>query len=464
VDGAALESLVQSLQAEVARLQARLAQLERENAQLRQQLDEAQRQAARQAAPFRRRDSRKIPKDQHKPTGRPCGHPGAYRPVPAIVDEHHEVPLPQCPQCGGPVSQVEPIEQFIEEAPPPRPIVTRLVTYRGTCPRCGDVQSRHPPQCSQAQGAAAVQLGPRAVALATTLNKRHGLTLRTTCAVLKDLIGLRLSPGGLVQATTRVAAKLSGAYNALIDRLRHSPAVFADETSWYVGVPGWWLWAFTSADTTVYHVAPRRDSGQVKAVLGEAFDGMLVSDCLSSYDDGPVPYPRKHKCIAHHQRAIAAALRRPDTKDPSYLEQWRSFFELVTIITKAHAAMPAEEYAAWCKYLESECDRLLNLPRGQPGDEAISYRLSKQRRHLLGCLYEPAAEPTNNRAERALRPAVIARKLSCGNRTDAGRRTWQTLVSVLQSCRQRGEACVDYLAARVPMTPQQPLAVPLPTR
>jgi hypothetical protein len=464
MDIGAIEDLVRSLQAEVAALRARVAQLEQEDARLRQQLDEAQRQAARQAAPFRRRDSRKIPEDQHKPTGRAPGHPGADRPAPATVDHHHEVPLTGCPRCGGPVTRVEPVEQIIEEVPPVRPTVTRLITYRGTCPRCGDVQSRHPLQCSEATGAARVQLGPRAVALATTLNKRHGLTLRTTCAVLKDSVGLRLSPGGLARATARVAARLSVAYDALIDRLRHSPAVFADETSWYVGGPGWWLWVFTTADTTVYHVAAGRSSREVKAVLGEPFDGMLVSDCLSSYDDGVVPYPRKHKCIAHHQRAIAEAMRRPDTPGPSYLEQWRLFFRVVTAITTARAAMPPGEYAARCRHLESWCDRLLDLPRGQPGDEAIHHRLSKQRRHLLGCLYESAAEPTNNRAERALRPAVIARKLSCGNRTDAGRRAWQTLVSLLESCRQRGEACVEYLAARVPMAPQQPLLVPLPTR
>ena len=107
---------------------------------------------------------------------------------------------------------------------------------------------------------------------------------------------------------------------------------------------------------------------------------------------------------------------------------------------------------------------MLAEPRAQPGDVAIQQRIGKRRGAVLGCLEDPAAEPTNNRAERALRPAVIARKLSCGNRTDAGRRCWQTLVSLAQTCQQRGVALVDYLAPRVTLVPQATIPVPLPAR
>ena len=75
--------------------------------------------------------------ERKKRPGRPAGHPGAYRPVPDHVDEEAEVPLTGCPCCGGPLAAVEAVEQFIEDLPPPRPHVTRLVTYKGACPRCG---------------------------------------------------------------------------------------------------------------------------------------------------------------------------------------------------------------------------------------------------------------------------------------------------------------------------------------
>lgn len=146
-----------------------------------------------------------------------------------------------------------------------------------------------------------MHLGPRAIALATLLNKHLGLTCGKTCQLLRKGFGLSLTRGGLSQLLTRVAAKAEAQYEALIDRLRGSPAVFADETSWWVGGPGWWLWVFTTPQTTVYRVAHCRGSQVVREMLGDDFAGMLVSDCLTSYD--PPPY-RKHKCIAHHLRAL----------------------------------------------------------------------------------------------------------------------------------------------------------------
>ena len=82
--------------------------------------------------------------------------------TPTHVDEHAEVPLGGCPCCGGPLARVEPVEQCLEDLPPRRPHVTRIVTYKATCSKCGEVRSTHPLQMSEATGAAKVQLGPRA--------------------------------------------------------------------------------------------------------------------------------------------------------------------------------------------------------------------------------------------------------------------------------------------------------------
>ena len=85
----------------------------------------------------------------------------------------------------------------------------------------------------------------------------------------------------------------------------------------------------------------------------------------------------------------------------------------------------------------------------------IRNRLSKQREHLIGCLYDLRVEPTNNRAERSLRPAVIARKISCGNKTERGRWTWQVLTSLAVTCCQRGHDLIDYLAAQLPLAKKE---------
>jgi hypothetical protein len=438
----------QTLRTQLAALEQANQQLRRELQALRHQLDEAQRAAARQAAPFRRPERTKVPEDQKKRPGRPPGHPGSYRAVPADVDEQAEVPLGGCPGCGGPLSQVEQVEQFIEDLPPRRPHVTRIVTYKATCPNCGEVQSTHPLQMSEATGAARVQLGPRAVALAVVLNKQFGLTTRTCCRALDLLGGLRVTPGGLTQAVQRVAAKFASVYDQLIDDLRHSAAVFADETSWYVGAPGYWLWTFTNATTTVYVVDPHRGHEVPLRVLGADFAGMLVSDCLASYD--PLPY-RKHKCVGHHQKAIAEARERSDTPDPSYLKQWVLLFTMVSALWRHRRRLGEAEFVRQRTHLESWCDRLLSEERTQPGDVAVQERLRKRRESLFGCLYEPEAEPTNNRSERSLRGAVIARKVSCGNKTDAGKRSFEVLASLTQTLFQRGHDVVSYLKTYLPL-------------
>lgn len=439
------------LRRELAEALERIGALEKVITDLEARLKEAERQVARQAAPFRREASKKVPPQQQKRPGRKPGHRGTYRQVPAHIDEEVEVPLPCCPGCGGPVEDRAPLEQYIEEIPPVRPRVTRLVTWQAECPRCGPVQSTHPLKTSTAQGAAKVHLGPRALALAALLNKHLGLTMRKACRLLGQGLGLSITPGGLSQALDRVADKVQSSYDRLLQTLRTSDVVFADETSWYVGQPGWWLWVFTNQEATAYVVDQSRGSQVVREVLGDDFAGMLVSDCLATYD--PIDC-RKHKCIAHHQRAIAKARDQPDTKNPGYLDRWKRFFKTVVILHNLRELLPPEDFAAKRQHLEQTCRELLDEPVTQPGDVAVQNRLLKQWPHLLGCLYEPAAEPTNNRSERQLRPAVIARKVSCGNKTVRGKQTWEILASLAATCQQAG---VDFLDS---LTPKLPLASP----
>lgn len=145
--------------------------------------------------------------------------------MPAQIDETIDVPLVQCPQCSGAVADVEPCEQYIEDIPPVRPHVTKLTTYVGTCPSCGEVRSTHPLQVSTARGAAGTHLGGRAMALAAWLNKRLGMTTRSVCKLLQGLFGLKLTPGGLTQALARVADKVQPAFDQLVTELRGQSGV-----------------------------------------------------------------------------------------------------------------------------------------------------------------------------------------------------------------------------------------------
>ncbi len=262
--------LLEAAQLQVSQLQARSQQLSalREQmktlqarvTELEKLLDEAQREAKRQAAPFRVPEAKRT--QTPKRPGRPVGHPGAYRPRPTQIDQEITVPLERCacPGCGGQHwSEPRELEQYIEELPVLRPQVTRLRTYEATCTSCGHtVASRHPRQVSHATGAAGTHLGPRALALAADLNKAKHLTTRKTCAVLHDHFGLRLTPGGLVQALARVAERLAPQYDQLQEELCQAPVVHVDETSWWVNGKLAWLWVFTHPQGTFYFIAQSR--------------------------------------------------------------------------------------------------------------------------------------------------------------------------------------------------------------
>lgn len=445
--------IIEQLRAEVAALRAENERLRAELKAAYERIAELERAAARQAAPFRRAAEKKIPPEQKKRPGRKPGHRGFWRKAPDYVDQTIEVPLTGCPHCGGQVTDKRGLLQVIEEIPPLRPEVTRLLTWSGVCPDCGPVRSTHPLQTSCAQGAAGVHLGPRAVALAALLNKHLGNTMRGTCKILKTICGLRVTPGGLAQALARAAGKLESDYQALLADVRRDGAVYSDETSWYVGRPGYWLWTFTTVDTTVYHVDDSRGSMVVQTALGDDFPGVLVSDCLATYD--PPPY-RKHKCLAHHLRALKDCRQNLEKRGRTsvYLASWYGWCQEVIGLHRGREQLAEGVFAAERERLREAADRLCDASVEEPEEARFRQRMAKQRAHLLGCLDDPRAEPTNNRAERALRPAVIARKLSCGNKTDRGRWCWQILASLAATCHQRAQPFVEYVTPRLTLQMQ----------
>lgn len=422
--------VIKELHQRVDQLEKQIRDLDDRNNGLTQKVEELEKAAARQAAPFRRPDHHRVA--EPKKPGRKKDHPGSYRPIPDHVDEEIVVPLDQCPECGGKVEARRPIVQYIEEIPPVRPRIIKLVTQEGACAHCAKtVRSSHPLQVSLAEGAAGVQLGPRALAIAVELNKKHGLTMRKTCALLQQLFELKLSPGGLAQALARLAKKLAPSYENLLARLRDGPYVHSDETSWWVGGPGHWLWVFASQSSTIYRVAQGRGRDIVVETLGEDYQGVLVSDCLSIYDD---VNGQQQKCYAHHLKAIAKAMQ----ESPSpYLSELKAM--LRGAMALKDAGLAAQEFAQRRKSLDQEASRLLETPR-RGLEEKVRKRLWKQRDHLFTFLDVAQVEATNNLAERQLRPAVIARKLSCGNKTEAGAKTWEILTSLAATCAQRGES------------------------
>jgi hypothetical protein len=301
---------------------------------------------------------------------------------------------------------------------------------------------------SLATGAAGIQLGPRALALAADLNKAKGLSMRKTCAVLRDCFGLQLSPGGLSQALDRLAAKVKPQYDALALELRQAPALHSDETSWWVAGPGWWLWVFTTQLLTFYVIAQSRGRDLLSDILGKDFGGVLVSDCLAIYDGAT---RLQQKCYAHHHKAIRKAKDLHPLQGEGFLCEVAALLRAAVALQQQKADFKLETFRDLRQALQGKAVQLLEPPRSEPNEEAVRNRLHKQRDHLFTFLDHDGVEATNNLAERQLRPAVIARKISCGNKTPKGAQTWQILASLAATCAQRATSFIAALARAAPL-------------
>jgi transposase len=423
--------MIEQLQKELAELKQQLKDGNDRNDGLSAKVQELETKAARQAAPFRIEEDHRV--QERKKPGRAKGHPGSCRAVPDHVDQEIVVPLVECPHCHGQVGPRRPVVQYVEDVPVVRPHVTKLTTEEAECPHCQKpVRSTHPLQVSLAEGAAGVQLGPRALGLAAQLNKQHGLTMRKTCAVLREAFGLRLTPGGLSQALARMAAKLEPAYENLLAQLRAGPCLHSDETSWWVGGPGYWLWVLTHKTMTLYRVVQGRGRDLLLEMLGPEFAGVLVSDCLSIYDD---VNPRQQKCYSHHLKAIRLA---GEDHPSAWLDEVR--WLLQEAMALKGQALEATERASRRAALEARAAELLAAPRPTTLEEKVRRRLEKQQDHLFTFLDVEEVEATNNLAERQLRPAVIARKVSCGNKTPKGAHTWEILTSLAATSVQQAKS------------------------
>jgi transposase len=435
-----LEAIVLQQAALIQELQARLLQLEKK-------IEELADQPPTSTAPFRLPPHKRV--TTRKKPGQKKGHPGNFRQA-STPTEIIEVPLEYCPDCFAPVEHLKNHTQTIEELPVILPQVIQIKTQSGVCQKCKKkLRSSHPWQISKAKGAASTMLGPQATALALELNTRFHLTKAKTCAVLKEFFGLHLTRGGLVNLSHRIAAKLQPAFASLQREVQHSSHIHADETGWYVAAPGYSLCVFTNQALTLYHITKAKTSALIKQILGN-YQGVLISDCLSIYDSVNA---RQQKCYAHHLKAIKEAGQKIPTGVSTYLAEVKLLLQTAMVVKTLQAELPAQEFQQRLRHLEVWADKLLLAEKRPeplpPAEESVRQRLGKQRDHLFEFLKHKEVEATNNQAERQLRPAVIARKLSCGNRTEKGARTWEILQSLAVTSHQRNQSFKDLITASI---------------
>ena len=447
-DAERYEAVIAELRALLVERDAKVEALSAQVGQLTRLLDEARRAGKRQAAPFSKGDPKPDPKTSGRKAGKAYGK-RAGRAVPDRADRELDAPLPSsCPDCGGTVVGDGVHEQWVCEVPKCEPVVTRFHVHVGRCSGCARrVQGRHAEQASDALGAAGVQLGPRAKALAQFLHYQLGLSFARCADALSRMFGLSSSRAALCRAADVTGKALAPTHKTIEAAVNTAAAVTADETGWRVGGRRAWLWVVTCPKATLYKVTPGRSFDDAKLLLGEDYAGVLVRD-------GWAPYRSYVK--ATHQSCVAHLARRCHELKAELPRHQHSFPTAVARILDEALAWrdeqrpPAERVEAAVELH----DRLLVVCN----NTIIGERNQIFARHLIReadaifTFLTHDTDAANWRAEQAIRPAVVNRKTYGGNRTDHGAKTLSVLTSFLVTARQQGHDAIELLVelARAP--------------
>jgi transposase len=421
------------------------ARLRRENQHLGQRvahleglLEEARRSAKRQAAPFSKGEPACAPRPPGRRRGSAYGRK-ARRPIPATVDETIDAPLPNaCPSCGGGVELKAVADQYQTDIPLVRPRVLRVRVQVGACRQCGQrVQGRDPRQTSDALGAAASQLGPRAVALAADMNKGLGLPYGKVKSIFSSHFGLDVSRGGLCTALQRLARQGQPTYDGLIEAIRSSPVVSPDETGWKVAGHLRWLWAFVTSQATVYAIFDGRGYNEAALILGSDFSGTLVRDGWAPYRKFTLA--QHQSCLAHLLRRCREMIEAADRGAARFPHAVRRILLAALLLRDRHGRGEISDHGLVVAKgrLAARLERLLRWNGTHKPNGALRKHLRNEAPHLLTFLGRADVPATNFQAEQAIRPAVVNRKVWGGNRTWRGAQTQHVLASILRTMRQQ---------------------------
>jgi hypothetical protein len=436
-----LMARLKRVQVDCDRWRQRAERLEEQNDQLKTALEEARRAAKRQAAPFARRKRKKHPKSP----GRHKGHPAANRPVPEHVDDDIHVPLNACPICHGEVEKVSDLKPqvVIDVSPPPdaRRRTTRFHNQSGFCPHCRRwVQSRSPEQSSTARGAAGVQIGPQLVSLAVDLHYRVGVTFRKVSGVFALMFGLVFSAAAWARAARRVSRRLEPTCLSLVTAVRQSSVVHIDETGWYITWAGSkkpWLHVFAvpAMGITLYAVRMSRGREVALEILGSDFHGVIGIDGWAAYIKLPW---RKGQCNGHFLRRCAESLEVQKGGAARFPLAVQRLLLAGMEVKRLLPMLSPDDEAALVDQMRGELHELLTGRIKEPANLRFANHLRRHEDEVFTHLEVPELAATNNEAEREIRPAVVVRKISAGNRTPAGAHDHEVIASVGRTAERNG--------------------------
>jgi len=371
-----------------------------------------------------------------------------------------EIKPPTCTGCGHALDgqDPEPIRHQVAELPEIRPEVIEYRLHRLTCPGCGAANRAKLPG-DVPRGA----FGPRLQAWAGLLSGAYRLSKRQVQRLFADLLGLSISTGMVAKLQRQAGEVLAGPMAEITRAVREASAVHVDETGWREAGKKAWLWVAVSAGATAFGVHRSRGHDGLKALLGEdpGRDQVIISDRFPTYTRAP----NRQLCWAHLRRDMQAMIDRAsggESVGRRLLEQSRWVFTWWRRLGEGSIARTT--LGSYVSGLKGVVGLLLRQGSacGCASTAKVCRKILEAEKHLWTFAEVEGVAPDNNAAERALRHGVIWRKLSLGTASPAGSRFVERLLSVVETCRQRGQSVATYLTACFLATRSgQPIPSPL---
>jgi len=418
----------------------------------------------------RRGSATPFSKGERKPDPKPPGRkPGQghfrFRGAPEQTANAETVRVPvaagDCPCCGGILGEAR-IETVSTTDIPvqPLPEVRRYEVEIRECSQCGrKVRGQHPGIAPDQQGATAHRVGPRIKALAHVLHYGHGVPVRKTPAILEQLTGVRLTQGAITQDAIRQAGGAVGAlYEQFRASVRQQAVVHTDDTGWRVNGETAFLMAFVNPSLSVYQIRPRHRNEEVRELIPADFCGIMVCDRGKSYDAAQLEGVAQQKCLAHLIRNAAGVAKDKSGRAKHFSLHLKALLKQALGLFARKADLKPAAYREQVQQLDDELTiHLRERTLRDQDNQTLLNGVGAQHDcgNVLRFLYEDGIEPTNNRAERDLRPAVIARKVSHCSKNERGAHAFAAFASVLQTLRKNAPSAI--LATMAKLIGRQPV-------
>jgi len=446
------EHLLRQKQQELERTETRNEQLEQENQQLRAQVRALHRRQFKG-----RRQPRAVAPPQNAPAqpkkrGPPQGHPAWVRPKPEHIDRVVVVPAPtRCPDCHRTnLQRVQQIHEHIQEdiVLEPRTVVTAYQHQQAYCPGCGcNVWEPGPGELPGAY------IGPAAKATAIYLRHDLHIPYRKISRLFSEFFGLKFVPASALGFECQAVRRGAPLYEDLRQKIRTLPMVHADETHWRHNGQPYWVWYAGDEDLALFLLDAHRSTQTAQSLLGEKFSGVIVADAYASYKG---VHPKDwQSCLAHIKTKAKEldqelALLKGRAADPRARQFCQGVQGWVRQACQAHRPLAKGPWRAGAarnkgRQLRHQLRQLCREPLGNPKAEKFRKRLlGPEQKHLLTCFRRPGVPPTNNQAERSLRPIVIMRKVIQGTRSNKGLDNHSVLRSLFETARRQGRKVHEF--------------------